>query len=124
MYRFSPKWWKSNKATINPKSYDNKCFQYAVTVGLNHRTIVRNQQIISQIKPLNKHNWNEINFPSHKNDWKKLDENNKSIAFNISYVPYNTKKIGHAYISKYNSMCKNQVILLIIMIMKKEITLL
>ena len=93
-------------------------------MGLNHRTIVRNQQIISQIKPLNKHNWNEINFPSHKNDWKKLDENNKSIAFNISYVPYNTKKIGYAYISKYNSMCKNQVILLIILIMKKEITLL
>ena len=29
-------------------------------------------------------------------------------------VPYNTKEIAHAYISKYNLKCKNQVILLMI----------
>ena len=30
------------------------------------------------------------------------------------YVPYNTKKIGHAYKSKYNSTRENQVVLLMI----------
>ena len=27
---------KNKKATINPKSNDDKCFQYALTVALNH----------------------------------------------------------------------------------------
>ena len=32
-----PDWIKSEKATINPiNKKDNKCFQYAVTVALNH----------------------------------------------------------------------------------------
>ena len=47
-------------------------------------------------------------------DWKKFESKNKSIALNILYVPHNTKKICHAYKSKYNSTRKNQVILLMI----------
>ena len=39
----------------------------------------------------------EIDFPSHKKDWKRFELNNKSIALNMLYVPYNTKKIRHAY---------------------------
>ena len=36
-YIDSPDWIKSEKATINPiNKKDNKCFQYAVTVALNH----------------------------------------------------------------------------------------
>ena len=35
-YIDSPKWLKSKKATINPKNMDDKCFQYALTVALNH----------------------------------------------------------------------------------------
>ena len=56
----------------------------------------------------------EINFPSHKEDWKIFERNNKSIALNILYVPYNTEEIRAAYKSKYNNKRKNQVILLII----------
>ena len=63
---------------------------------------------------LDKHNWKEINFPSHSKDWKKFESNNKSIALNILYVPHNTEKIRHAYRSKYNSTCESQVILLMI----------
>ena len=37
-----------------------------------------------------------------------------SIALNILYVPHNTKKICHAYKSKYNLTRENQVILLMI----------
>ena len=33
----SPDWIQNNKATINPiNKKDNKCFQYAITVALNH----------------------------------------------------------------------------------------
>ena len=45
---------------------------------------------------------------------KKFESNNKSIALNILYVPYNTEKIRHAYKSKYNLTRENQVILLMI----------
>ena len=32
-----PAWILNKRATINPKNKDNKCFQYAVTVALNHQ---------------------------------------------------------------------------------------
>ena len=35
-YIDSPRWLKNKKATINPKNNDDKCFQYAVTVALDH----------------------------------------------------------------------------------------
>ena len=50
------------------------------------------------IKPfINLYNWKEKDFPSHKKDRKKFELNNKSIALNILYIPYNTKKIRLAY---------------------------
>ena len=51
---------------------------------------------------------------SHKEDWKKFDWNNKSIALNILYIPGNTEELRSAYNWKYNNKCKNQVILLMI----------
>ena len=38
-YIDSPKWIENKKATINPKNNDDKCFQYALTVALNHEQI-------------------------------------------------------------------------------------
>ena len=38
-YIDSPKWLKNKMATINPKNSDDKCFQYALTVALNHKQI-------------------------------------------------------------------------------------
>ena len=115
-YIGSPKWLKNKKATINPQNKkDDRCFQYAVTVVLNHEQIKNNPERISKIKPFIDHyNWNEIDFPSHGKDWKKIESNNKSIALNILYIPYNTEKIRHAYKSKYNLTLENQVILLMI----------
>ena len=45
---------------------------------------------------------------------EKFEQNNKTIALNILFVPYNAEKIRVAYTSKYNHMCKNQGILLMI----------
>ena len=60
------------------------------------------------------YNWKEIDFPTRLNSWKKFESNNKSIALNILYVPYNTKEMRHAYQSKYNLKRENHVILLMI----------
>ena len=46
----SPKWLKNRKTTINPKNNDDKCFQYALTVALNHEQIKNNPERISKIK--------------------------------------------------------------------------
>ena len=111
-----PKWVKNKRATINPQNKkDDRYFQYAVTVALNHEQIKDHPQILSKIKLfIDKYDWKEIDFPSTGKDWKKFESNNKSIALNILYVPHNTEKIRHAYKSKYNLTRENQVILLMI----------
>ena len=56
---------------INKK--DNKCFQYAVKVALNHEELKKDLQRITKIKLfINKYNWEGINFPSERDDWKKI----------------------------------------------------
>ena len=35
-YIDSPEWLKDKGTTINPKNIDDECFQYAITVALNH----------------------------------------------------------------------------------------
>ena len=45
-------WIKNTKATINPiNKKDNKCFQYVITVALNHDEIKKDQQRIIKRKP-------------------------------------------------------------------------
>ena len=106
---------KNKRASINPKDNDDTCFQYAVTAALSHEQIKKNPQRISKTKGfIDQYNWQEIDFPSHKKDWKQVESNNKSIALNVLYAPYTTEKIRHAYKSKYNKERENQVILLMI----------
>ena len=79
-----------------------------------------NPQRISKIKPfIDQYNWKEIDFPTHSKDWKEFQLNNKTIALNILFVPYNTKKIGLANKSKHDFKRQNQVILLTITDSKK-----
>ena len=111
-----PKWLKNKGATINPQNKkDYKCFQYAVTVALNHEQIKDHPERISKIKPfINRYDGKEIDFPSQGKDWRKFESYNKSIALNILYVPHNIEKIRHEYKSKYNLTRENLVILLMI----------
>ena len=111
----SPEWLKNKKATINPKNKDNKCFKYAITVALNHEKIKKDPQIIWKIEPfMSPYEWKNINFQATSKVWKSFEQDNKTIALNILFVPYNTKQISRAYISKYNYERDNQVILLMI----------
>ena len=115
-YIGSPIWIKNKRVTINPQNTgDNKCFQYAITTALNYQNINRHPERISKLKSFtNNYNWKDIEFPSHSNDWRKFECNNKAIALNILYVPYKTKEIRQAYISKQNDKHNNQVNLLMI----------
>ena len=114
-YIESPKWLKDKKCTINQKNTDNKSFPYATTLALNFKNIDKHHQRISKIKHfINNYNWNNINFPTAKKDWNKFELNNKDVALNILYVPFNTKKIKIAYKSKYNLIRDNQIVLIVI----------
>ena len=93
----SSQWLENKKATINPKDKDDKCFQYAATAALDYRNIKSNPEVISKINPfIDQYNWKEIDFSSHKKDWRKFELNNKSTALNIFYEPHNTEEIRHA----------------------------
>ena len=109
--------WLDNKGvTLNPKNTkDNNCFQYAIIAALNHKIIDYHSEIISKLKPfINNCNWKDIEFPADSIDWRKFECNNKTIALNILYVPYNTKQIKQAYISKHNDERDIQANLLMI----------
>ena len=105
-YIDSPDWIRSKKATINPiNKKDNKCFQYDVTVVLNHEEIGKHSERIIKIKSfINKYNWEGINFPSEKDDWKKFEKNNVANAVNVFYAQ--KEKIYPAYVSIHNSNCE------------------
>ena len=93
-------------------------------MALNHQNIERDRQRISKVKPfISQYNWNDIDFTVHQKDqedremsinWKKFEENNKTIAIKILFAPQNTKTIRLAYKSKYNRKRENQVVLLTI----------
>ena len=86
-YLDSPEWTENKKSAINPiNKKDSKCFQCATTVALNHEKVKKDPQRITKIKLfINKYNWEEINFPTEKNDWKKSEKNTVTISFNDLY---------------------------------------
>ena len=46
----TPKWLRDKHATINPKYNDERCFQCAVTVGLNYEDIRKHSERVSVIR--------------------------------------------------------------------------
>ena len=66
---------------------DSKCFQYAITVALNHEDIGKHSERITKIKLfINKCTWEGIHFPSEKDGRKKIEKNNVTIVLNVFYV--------------------------------------
>ena len=102
-----PDWIKKKKARIYQKNIDNKCFQYVVTAALNYEEIESHPERVSNIKPL-------INYPSKIDDWRTFEKNNPTIALNVLHT-LNILHILHkspAFISKINSNCEKQIIIL------------
>ena len=57
------------------------------TVALNHEESKKDPQKITKLKPLiNEGNSEGTNFPLEKNDWKKFEKNNRTIALNVLYA--------------------------------------
>ena len=80
---------------------------------LKYKEIKKDPQRITKIIPfINKNNWEGINYPSEKDDWKKFEKNNVTIALNVLYAK--KEKIYLAYVSKHNLNHEKQVILLMI----------
>ena len=54
---------------------------------LNDEERKKDPQRITKIKHfINKYNWERINFPSEKDDWKKTDKNNVAIGLDVLYA--------------------------------------
>ena len=132
-YIDSPEWIRNKRATTNSKiENDDNCFQYALTVGLNYHNIENHPERIPNLKSFTeKYNWEGLDFSLHQDsqeesersknimliDCKKFEQNDETIALNISYVPHNKKEICIAYESKYNRKRENQVILSMIILL-------
>ena len=55
-----------------------------------HKINNKKCQRITKIKPfIDKYNWEGINYPSEKDDWKKFEKNNLTITRNVLYVKKN-----------------------------------
>ena len=113
-YIDSSDWIKIRKTTNNPINKNgNKCFQYAITVALNHEEIEKNPERIAKIKPfVDNYNWEGINYPSEKVDWEKFDKNNPTSALNILYAK--KENLCPAYVLKHDSNREKLVFLLMI----------
>ena len=69
IYYITSGWLKNKEATINPKNSDDKCFQYAVTVALNHEQIKKDPQGITKTNSfIDQYDLKEIEFPSYRKD--------------------------------------------------------
>ena len=72
-------------------------FRDAITAALNYEKIKYNLERIYNLKPFfDQYNWKGIELPSRSKDWKIFEQNNKTIALNILFVPCNTKQIRQA----------------------------
>ena len=103
---YSSEWLRNKKEAIID---GDNCFQNALNDALDYQRIKKNPQEISKIKTyISQYNWKDIEFPSHKEDWKKFEQNNDN-CLNILFVLHNKKERNITYKSKYNHKHKNQV---------------
>ena len=66
--------------------------------ALNYQTIETHPETIPKIKPyIIKYNREGIEFPAGPKDWEKFEQNTKTIALNILFVPHNIETIRVAY---------------------------
>ena len=109
-YIKSPNWLVNKGATVSPKhEKDNKCFQYSITLALNHnKTKNKDLQKILKLKP------SDIGFSPHQEGWENFEQNNTSIAVNVLFVLHTSKEIKLAYKSRYYNERENHAILLMI----------
>ena len=77
---YSSEWLRNKKGAI---IIGDSCFQNALNDTIDYQKIKKDPHKISTIKPyISQYNWNDIEFPSHQEDWKRFEQNNKITALN------------------------------------------
>ena len=89
------KWWWLNND--DRKNNDDKCFQYAITVVLDHQGIKYKPERISKTKPFtDKYNWKTKKKKKKISiTWEKFESKNKLIVLSVLYVSHNSQKIKY-----------------------------
>lgn len=100
-YIISPEWIRDKKCAINVQNKDDKCFMWSVLAGLyapdrnkervsNYQTKVRNGRNLARdedgrvvVEPIGDLNWEGINFPPDKKDYKRFEKINPDVSLNI-----------------------------------------
>ena len=87
-----------------------------LTVALNHEKIKNDPPKIAKIKSvIDEYNWKGTNFSSEKDDWKKIEEDNRRTALTDSY--YKRIYIYIYILLMFGSIIREkQVILLMILV--------
>ena len=69
----APEWEINKRTTVNSINAENKCFQFSITVALNHQNIVNHPERISNIGIfIDQYDWEGIEFPAGIKDWKRF----------------------------------------------------
>ena len=72
-YIETTEWMQNKGATKNCQNYDDKCFQYAITIALNYDEIGNHHQRVNKVKPfIDQYNWKDISFTSQVGDWNSF----------------------------------------------------
>lgn len=106
MQRFTKLDKKQSRNNKAKKINDNRCFQYVVTITVNHESIGVHPEKIAI-------NWKDIKFSIGLSDWKNLETNEKSIHLKVLFVEGITGKIRQAYKSICDANRTNHLTLLI-----------
>ena len=107
----TPKCIKFKKAILNPKSNDNKSFQYSITLSLYYKEIGNNFIRIAKIKPYaNNFNWDNINYPRTNQDYKNFEINIDNSSLNIYQLE--NEKLSQFYESNYDRQKEINLLLL------------
>ena len=135
-YIKSPKLLENKRGTINPQNNDDKYFQYAITVALNHQNIENYPERISNIEPfinirkILKHAKKvkkTVKSKKKKNNNKTIDQKNLNKIMRQSlliYYLYHAILKQGLHTNQNNCKRENQVVLLMITDDKNGIILL
>ena len=96
-YKDFPKSPKKTITPINPKNNDDKCLQFDITAVLKLNKLKATQKGYQKVSLLLISIIGKEHFLSKEEGWEKFESNNKSVALNTLFVPYNTEEIRLAY---------------------------
>ena len=110
-YIKSPERLLHKAAKINPKNKnDDECLRWSTISALNYNEIMK-KEFENKFKTI-KHKYKD--FSLLKRDWENFEQNNESIALNVSFASENSEEITLIYKSEHNLERENKVLLLMI----------